>query len=98
MSCLVFVNSYLCQKSRVSWCNHLSQYYILPNEVQQGGVLSPKLLLRVTLVILEYRYQRYMYGALSYANDITLLTPSLRELSEMLHIGSMYAGIFDITL
>ena len=36
-------------------------------------------------------------GALSFADDITLLSPSLRGLNEMLHICSLYADYFDIT-
>ena len=36
-------------------------------------------------------------GALSYADDITLLSPSLRGLNEMLHVCSLYADNFDIT-
>ena len=36
-------------------------------------------------------------GALSYADDITLLSPSLRCLNEMFHICSIYADNFDIT-
>ena len=36
-------------------------------------------------------------GALSCSDDITLLSPSLRGLNEMLHICSLYADYFDIT-
>ena len=36
-------------------------------------------------------------GELSYADDITLLSPSLRGLNEMLHMWSSYADNFDIT-
>ena len=36
-------------------------------------------------------------GALSYADDITLLCPSLRGLNSMLKICSDFADIFDIT-
>ena len=37
-------------------------------------------------------------GALSFADDVTLLRPSLGGRSEMLHICSMLAGIFDIII
>ena len=36
-------------------------------------------------------------GALSYADDITLLSHSLRGINEMIHICSLYADTFDIT-
>ena len=39
----LLVNCYLYQKARVSWDNHLSQYFTLENGVKQGGVLSPNL-------------------------------------------------------
>ena len=35
-----------------------------------------------------------LMGALSYADDITLLSPSLRGLNEMLHICLLYADKF----
>ena len=36
-------------------------------------------------------------GALSFADGVTLLDRSLRDLNEMLHICSIYADKFDIT-
>ena len=36
----LIVDSYVRQVSRVSWGNHLSQYFELSNGVKQGGVLS----------------------------------------------------------
>ena len=37
----LIVDSYARQLSRVSWGNHLSQYFELSHGVKQGGVLSP---------------------------------------------------------
>ena len=101
----LLVNSYLYQKARVSWGNHLSQYFNLENGVKQGGVLSP-LLFTCYIDNLLIKLEESGYGchirhifmaALSYADDITLLSPSLRGLNEMLHICSLYADNFDIT-
>ena len=79
--------------ARVSWDNHLSQYFNLEKGVKQGGVLSPLLFTcyidNVLIKLEESGYgchiRHIFMGALSYADDITLLSPSLRGLNEMLH-------------
>ena len=101
----LLVNIYLHKKTRVSWGNHLSQYFTLANGVKQGGVLSPILFtcyidnLLIKLEESGYRchIRHIVIGALSYADDITLLSPNLRGLNVMLHICSLYADNFDIT-
>ena len=46
--------------SRVSWGNHLSQYFELLNRVKQGGVLSPILFnIYIDTLLLELKGSGY---------------------------------------
>ena len=84
---------------------HIIPIYNLENGVKQGGVLSVLLFTcyidNLLIKLEESGYGCHIIhifmGALSYADDITLLSPSLRGLNEMLHICSLYADNFDIT-
>ena len=89
--CLI-VDSYVRQVFCVSWENHLSQYFELSNGVKQGGVLSPILLnIYIDKLLLELKRSGYgchinntFIGALCYADDVTLLSPSIRGLNAMI--------------
>ena len=102
--CLI-VDSYVRQISRVSWGNHLSQYFELSNGVKQGGVLSPNLFsIYIDKLLLELKRSGYgchinntFVGALCYANDVTLLSPSIRDLNAMISLCEAFAKNFDIT-
>ena len=75
----LIVDSYVRQVSRVSWGNHLSQYFELSNGVKQGGVLSlilfnsyiDKLLLELKGSGYECCIKNIFVGALCYADDVT---------------------------
>ena len=101
----LIVNSYTRQKARVLWGQHMSKYFILSNGVKQGGVLSPRLFtMYIDSLLIELKKSGYgchingtFMGALSYADDITLLCPSLKGLNKMLSICSSFAVKYDIT-
>ncbi len=101
----LLMNCYVRQCARVSWDNVMSEYFILSNGVKQGGVLSPKLFtVYIDSLLDELKQSGYgcylndvFVGALSYADDITLLCPSLRGLNKMLDICSHFAELFNIT-
>ncbi len=101
----LIVDCYVRQQARVSWGDYSSGYFKLLNGVKQGGVLSPKLFtLYIDSLLVELRESGYgchmgntFAGALSYADDITLLCPSIRGLNKMLKICSTFADNFDIT-
>ena len=90
----LIVDSYVRQVSRVSWGNHLSQYFELSNGVKQGGVPSPILFnIYIDKLLLELNRSGYgchinniFVGALCYADDVTLLSPSIGGLNAMISL------------
>ena len=88
------LDSYICQMSRALWDTCRSGYFSMSNGVKQGGVLSvilftiniDKLLCKLKRSGLGCRMGNSYVGALSYADDITLLCPSIRGLNKMLDI------------
>ena len=102
----MIVDSYVQQLSRVSWGNHLSQYFELSNRVKQRGAFSPILfnsyIDRLLLEIKESGYGCHInntfVGALGYADDVTLLSPSIRGLNAMISLCEVFAKNFDITI
>ena len=101
----MIVDSYVRQVSRVSWGNHLSQYFELTNGVKQGGVLSPILFnIYIDKFLLELKGSGYrchinniFVRALCYADDVTLLSPSIRGLNAMISLCEVFAKNFDVT-
>ena len=95
------LDSYICQMSRVLWDTCSSAYFAMSNGVKQGVVLFAilftiyidKLLVKLKRSGLGCRMGNSYVGALSYADDITLLCPSIRGLNK---ICSLFADIHDI--
>ena len=88
---LIF-DSYIRQKACVAGGISRSQYFLIENRVKQGGVLSPifftiyidKLLVMLKTTGIVCHIGSAHIGAFSYADDITLLCPSVRGLNEMI--------------
>ena len=105
--CIVrlIVNSYIRQKARVSWGSYTTQYFDLCNGVKQGGVISAIFFTlyidRLMIKLKESGYGCHMngtfMGALSYADDITIISPSIRGLNKMLSICAEFANNYCIT-
>ena len=95
------------QKSSVLWNNTLSTKFSVTNGVRQGGVLSPilftvyidELLLRLESRGIGCFWNHHFVGAVCYADDIVLLSPSASGLRSMLNVCSDFASrhslIFD---
>ena len=74
------------------------------NGVKQGGVLSPilfgmyidELLLRLSQSGYGCKIGHFYYGALGYADDVSLLAPTLYALRKMCEIALNYAREYDI--
>ena len=101
----IIVNSYIRQKARVSWGSYTTQYFDLCNGVKQGGVISAiffTLYIDSLLIKLEESgYGCHMngtfMGALSYSDDITIISPSIRSLNKMLSICAEFANNYCVT-
>ena len=101
----MILNSYIRQATRVSWGIHMSSYFRLANGVKQEGVISVQLFtLYIDKLLLDLKQSGYgchigdtFTGVLSYANDITLICPSLRGINGMLQFCAKFAETFSLT-
>ena len=95
---------YTNQTLRVKWGSVMLESFTVMNEVKQGGVLSPVLFAVYTdgllLRLQESGFGCHMGGhyacALAYADDITLISPSMTGLRKMSSICEQYASEYDI--
>ena len=95
---------YTKQKLRVQWQGEYSESFGVSNGVKQGGVISPVLFcvyMDDLLAKLENSgvgcyMGRVFSGAFGYADDLTLLSPSIVALKKMISICSSYALEHDI--
>ena len=95
----LILDSYTRQTSCALWNNVKSNYFTMANGVKQGGVISPIFLSLYIDPLLEYLrisgygcHMKGVYiGALSYTDDITILSPSIGGLNEMLKICHIFA-------
>ena len=102
--CRLLLIMYIRQKLKIRWDGEFSECFGVSNGVKQGGVISPVLFcvyIDELLVKLENSgvgcyMGRAFSGAFAYADDITILCPSISALKEMITICSNYAVEYDI--
>ena len=90
----LLLDSYTRQQACAVWEHHKSCYFSISNGVKQGGVISPRmftiyidqLLLRLKKTGIGCHIHGKYMGILGYADDVTLLSPSIRGLNKMLSI------------
>ena len=95
----MYFDNYLRQISCLIWRDYKSDYFNVSNGVKQGGVISPiffglyidPLLLALKKSQIGCHMNNVYMGALSYADDITLICPSIRGLNKMLKICNEFA-------
>ena len=93
---------YTRQKIRVKWEHTLSCEFFVKNGVKQGGLLSPllfavyidELLLQLQASGFGSYIGHYFVGALAYADDVTLLGPTLTSIKLML-LKQLVLGIMS---
>ena len=101
----LLLDAYERQEARVMWKTCNSEYFKLQNGVKQGGVISPtlfnlyidRLLLKLKKSGIGCNMNGVYMGALSYADDITITSPSLQGLNIMLGICDDFAQSNFIT-
>jgi hypothetical protein len=95
----VLLNMYTGQQVRVLWNGIYSNCFSVSNGVKQGGIISPILFcIYFDVLLLALRESgvgchigQWFVGALAYADDIVLLTPSARAMRKMLSICDGFA-------
>ena len=104
MICRLLLNIYRNQKLRLKWNGVYSDYFIASNGVKQGGVISPCLFcVYIDQLLIDLKEKgigcflgsKYV-GAIAYADDLTLLSPSVSALKEMVDLCSEFAQQFDL--
>ena len=95
---------YTNQTSNCKWGNNLSRLFDVSNGVKQGGVLSPKLfnvyLYRLLNELQNSGYGCYIgntfMGSFCYADDVTILSPSVEGVCKMLDICESFSVKYDL--
>ena len=93
------MNMYINQQIQVKWNNMISPTCTISNGVKQGGCMSltlfsiylDKLLGILRASNVGCRYGNHYMGAFCYADDISLLLPTVSGLQDMLKICERYA-------
>lgn len=100
----LLIDMHRCQLIRTKWNGRYSRYFNIENGIRQGGILSPVLFTLYMDVLLKRLESKGIgckighkyYGALGYADDLTLLCPSLQGLQDMLDICTEYGIEYDV--
>lgn len=95
---------YTNQLMRTRWRGQLSETFSTTNGIRQGGVISPvlfciyidELLLRLADEGSGCWVGKHFFGALGYADDLTLLSPSVTGLRTMLQICQKFAEEYSV--
>ena len=100
----LLLDSYSRQQIKAKWNNCLSTKFHVTNGVKQGGVLSPllfivyfdELITRLKNSGIGCNIGDKYIGALCYADDRTLLSPSVNGLSKLIRICEQFAADYRV--
>ena len=100
----ILLDMYRSQKIYVKWDGTLSSKFSATNGIRQGAIISP-LFFNLYIDVLLNRLKsknvgcfigNMFVGSLGYADDVTLLAPSIGGLQEMLKICDLFAHEFGV--
>jgi exonuclease III len=100
----LLINMYTNQCLQVRWGNNVSNTFSVMNGVKQGGVMSPVLFsVYIDDLLIQLKNSgigchignRYV-GTLAYADDLTLICPTLHGMRKMVEICENYAKQYSI--
>ena len=100
----LLIRMYTNQCLQVRWGNIISEQFTATNGVKQGGVLSPilfaiymdTLLLRLKNSGMGCHIGNVFIGALAYADDVTLICPTLTSLKALINICELFANEYNV--
>ena len=100
----LLLGSYVRQSMSVRWCNSLSNGFTCSNGVKQGGVLSPilfsvymdELLGRLAGSGVGCHLNGSFVGSISYADDLSLITPSFNAAKKLLIECEKFSREFNV--
>ena len=101
----LLLDSYERQQVCFKWQDTISEHFNVSNGVRQGGILSP-LLFNIYMDELLFTLERngvgcYMghhyFGAIGYADDLTLICPNRNGLQKMLNNCEEFGVNFNVT-
>ena len=95
---------YTQQGIRVKWGDNMSDFSTVSNGIKQGGILSPLLFtVYIDTLFTKLRESRngcyignVFCGALGYADDVMILSPTVASANHALKICSSYAKEFEV--
>ena len=102
----IIISWYSELKCCVKWADQFSEWFSITAGVRQGGILSPEfysiyvddLLVKLKQSGIGCHFSEYFAAALFYADDICILSPSIRGLESLLQICNDYCIEWDICL
>jgi hypothetical protein len=100
----VLLDTYERQCIQTTWNNCYSDPFTVTNGIKQGSVASPVFFAIYVDVLLEQLREKGMgchighefVGAVSYADDLTLLAPTVAALQDMLRTCEGFAAEYDV--
>ena len=100
----ILMEWYTTQKACVRWGSAVSNSFVVTNGVRQGGILSP-LLFNVYMDGLSSSLSNtptgcaiggVMVNHIMYADDLVIISPSVKGLQRLLHVCAVYGQTHDI--
>ena len=100
----LIMNMYISQRMQVRFGTAMSSHFNISNGVKQGGVLSPilftiyidNLIIQLRKFNIGCKIDNSFLSVFGYADDLTLLCPSLAGLKQMLNVCEDYAKEYNI--
>ena len=100
----IIMDSYKRQQLRTKWNNSFSDIFMTLNGIKQGSITSPVLFtVYMDYLLLKLEKSGYgckigghYYGTLSYADDLTLISPTLSGLQCMLDLCEQFGKWFGV--
>ena len=100
----IVMDSYSRQINQTKWLNETSFQFKSINGVRQGGILSPLLYSIYNDVLIDNLRRQghgchkgdHFIGALSYADDLCILSPTIKGLQSMLNVCEEFSKQYDV--